>query len=104
MDKQTKILLGLAAVVVAYIVLRPKNMAVESTTEEVVDCNKVITENRDLFLYAKGIRGGIEGYDSKMIREKQQQDAIAKIKELGLNFCFEEYMSSQQKGNDALLN
>jgi len=103
MEKQTKILLGLSAVVLAYIVLRPKKEAVESKTEEVVDCNKVITENRDLFIYAKGLKPSPAG-DDKAWREKKQKDAIEKINELGLNSCFQEYMSSQKKGNDALPN
>jgi hypothetical protein len=103
MEKQTKILLGLAAVVVAYLVLRPKEEAVGNAMEEVLDCNKVINENRDLFLYAKGLKPSPAG-DDRAWREKQQKDAIEKINELGLNSCFQEYMSSQQKGNDALPN
>lgn len=76
---------------------------------DVIKCDQVIAQYGDLFFKASGRGGGgmFRSDDSMMVAPTMaainsvsfdsssltQQEALAKIKELGFNDCFQEYMS-----------
>jgi hypothetical protein len=88
MEKQTKILLGVGAVIAAYLIINRQRPIV-------TDCEAANSKYSELYntasgrIYYTGI-GRVEGNISS--QQSSMKNALKKIDKLGLRNCYEEYI------------
>jgi hypothetical protein len=104
MEKNTKILIGVGAVIAAYLILKPKKVMAALPSELIpqqpilTDCKSAEKEEYyDLYSIASGRRyhSGIDLGRSSSEQESIRnsiKNANEKIDKLGLRNCYEEYM------------
>ena len=94
MEKNTKILLGIGAVIVAYLIFKPKKVSAK-----IQDCNNLDKTSLDLFNQAQShYVGGIgPSIETENRYQKLRADANKKINELGLDKCYNDWYAEYQK-------